>query len=134
MSKEVRKVSIEFGELELSDLNFLLQEGIASFKRDALLDECEKAQYISIGKALVKKLSKELEKLESEQATRLTKLENEVLDRIDLFTCGFGETPEFILDCFKKDGYDTRVVRGAIGSLVKKGKLLHQGDVIYINE
>lgn len=59
MSKEVRKVSIEFEELELSDLKFFLKEGIASFKRDALLDEGEKAQYELIGKELIKKLSKQ---------------------------------------------------------------------------
>lgn len=65
---------------------------------------------------------------------KLTKLEKEIFEKIDIIADGFAETPDYILECLRQEGYDIKIVRGVIGSLVKKGKLLHQGDAIYINE
>lgn len=62
----------------------------------------------------------------------LTKLEKEILQEIDDLTDGFGEETNYILDYLKSKGYDMKVTRGVIGSLVKKEELVHQGDAIYM--
>lgn len=61
-----------------------------------------------------------------------TKLEKEILHKIDEITGGFGEEQKYILECLEEQNYDIKIVRGVIGSLVKKGELIYQDNYIYM--
>lgn len=61
-----------------------------------------------------------------------TKLEKEILYKIDEITGGFGEEQKYILECLEEQNYDIKIVRGVIGSLVKKGELIYQDNYIYM--
>ena len=59
---------------------------------------------------------------------KLTKLEDEILQAIIEITDDFGEEDKFIYDCLKEDGYNMNIVRGVIGSLVKKERIFFSED------
>lgn len=64
---------------------------------------------------------------------KLTKKEEEILDRIDLFICRVGGTKEFLIKALNKYGYDTEEATKTIKSLLEKEMLLDRGNIIYIN-
>ena len=65
---------------------------------------------------------------------QLTEKEKEILTEIDLITDGFGEMQDYIIECLKAKKYDLKIIRGVIGSLVKKGCIVYQEDMIYMKE
>jgi len=65
---------------------------------------------------------------------KLTEKEREILEEIDSITDGFGEMQDYIIECLRAKKYDLKIIRGVIGSLVKKGYIEYQEDMIYMKE
>lgn len=62
----------------------------------------------------------------------LTKLEKEILELVEEATGGFAEEAKYIYKHITKNGYDMKVARGVIGSLVKKNILEFDSDSEFI--
>jgi hypothetical protein len=65
---------------------------------------------------------------------KLTEKEKEILAEIDSITDGFGEMQDYVIECLRAKKYDLKIIRGVIGSLVKKGYIEYQEDMIYMKE
>ena len=60
----------------------------------------------------------------------LTENEKMLLNDIIVLTDDFGEEDEFIYENLKEGGYDMKIARGVIGSLVKKGYIFFDEDYV----
>jgi DNA-binding MarR family transcriptional regulator len=65
---------------------------------------------------------------------KLTEKEKEILAEIDSITDGFGEMQDYVIECLRAIKYDLKIIRGVIGSLVKKGYIEYQEDMIYMKD